>query len=74
MTLLKMQNDIATSMDKGTAVGLALLDLTTAFVTIDQSILFDCFQHWYGIGGVGVNWVQLYLVLRKQQINIDRHL
>ena len=41
-TLLKIQNDIATSMDKGAAVGLVLLDLSAAFDTIDHSILFNC--------------------------------
>ena len=43
--LLKVQNDIATSMDKGTAVALVLLDLPAAFDTIDHSILFYCLQH-----------------------------
>ena len=42
--LLKIQNDIGISMDKGTAVGLVLLDLSTAFDTIDHSILFHCLQ------------------------------
>ena len=32
--MLKIQNDIATSMDKGAAVGLVLLDLSAAFDTI----------------------------------------
>ena len=50
--LLKIQNDIATSMDKGAAVGLVLLDLSAAFDTTDHSILFNCLQHWYGIDGV----------------------
>ena len=45
-TLLKIQNDIVTSMDKGTTVYLFLLDLSAAFDTIDQSIRFDCLQHW----------------------------
>ena len=49
MALPIIQNDIANLMDKGAAVGLVLLDLSTAFDTIDHSILFDCFQHWYGI-------------------------
>ena len=74
MALLKIQNDIATSMDQGTAVGLVLLDLSAAFDTIDHSILFNCLQHWYGIDGVVLKWVQSYLISRKQQIKIDGHL
>ena len=72
--LLKIQNDIATSMDKGAAVGLVLLDLSAAFNTIDHSILFNCLQQWYGIDGVVLKWVQLYLNSRKQRIKIDGHL
>ena len=72
--LLKIQNDIATSMDKGAAVGLVLLDLSAAFDTIDHLILFNCLQHWYGIDGVVLKWVQSYLNSRKQRIKIDGHL
>ena len=72
--LLKIQNDIATSMDKGAAVGLVLLDLPAAFDTIDHSILFNCLQHWYGIDGVVIKWVQSYLNSRKQRIKTDGHL
>ena len=32
--LLKIQNDIASLMDRGKAVGLVLLDLSAAFVTM----------------------------------------
>ena len=71
--LLKIQNHIATSMDKGAAVGLVFLDLSAAFDTIDHSILFNCLQHWYGIDGVVLKWVQSYLISRKQQIKIDGH-
>ena len=52
VVLLKIQNNIATSMDKGAAVGLVLLDLSAAFDTIDHSIIFKCLQHWYGIDGI----------------------
>ena len=74
VVLLKIQNNIATSMDKGAAVGLVLLDLSAAFDTIDHSIIFKCLQHWYGIDGIVLKWVQSYLNSRKQQIKIDGHL
>ena len=72
--LSKIQNDIDTSMYKGAAVELVLLDLSAAFNTINHSILFNCLQHWYGIDGVLLKWVQSYLNSRKQQIKIDGHL
>ena len=62
------------TMDKGNAVGLVLLGLSAAFDTIDHSILYDCFQHWYGIDGVVLKRVQSYLNSRKQWIKIDEHL
>ena len=71
--LLKIQNDIATSIDKG-ASGLVILDLSAAFNTIDHSILFNCLQHWHGIDGAMLKWVQSYLNSFKQQIKIDGHL
>ena len=69
IALLKIQNDIATSMDKGAAVGLVLLDSSAACDTIEHSILFSCLQHWYGIDGVVLIWVQSYLNSRKQLFN-----
>ena len=74
MALLKVQNDVATSMEKGAAVGLVLLDLSAAFNTIDHSILFIYLQHWYGIDGIVLKWVQSYLNSKKQWIKIDGHL
>ena len=72
--LLKIQNDIATSMGKGAAVGLVLLYLFAAFNTIHHTILFNCLQHRYCIDGVVLKWVHPYLNSRKQQIKIDGHL
>ena len=73
MAMLKIQNDIASLMDKGMAVGLVLLDLSTVFNTIDHSILFDCLKHWYGIDGVVLKLIQSYLYSRKRKIKIDGH-
>ena len=50
--LLKIQNDIASSMDKGMTVRMVLLDLFAALDTIDHSTLLDCLKNWYGIDGV----------------------
>ena len=42
--LLKIQNDVADSMDSGKAVALILLDLSAAFDTINQNIIFNCLR------------------------------
>ena len=60
-------------MDRGKAVGLVLLDLSTAFDTNDHSIFFECLKHWYGIDGLVLRWVESYLSSRKQKIQIDGH-
>ena len=49
--LLKIQNDIAASLDSGKAVALTLLDLSAAFDTIDHDILFNSLRDWFGVDG-----------------------
>ena len=68
-TLLKIQNDIAFSVDSGKAVALTLLDLSAAFDTIDHSLLYDCLHDWFGLDGT-VLWIKSYLSNRKQKIKI----
>ena len=67
--LLKIQNDIAFSVDSGKAVALTLLDLSAAFDTIDHSLLYDCLHDRFGLDGT-VLWIKLYLSNRKQKIKI----
>ena len=43
--LLKIENDIAASMDSGKAVALTLLDLLAAYDTIGHNILFNCLRN-----------------------------
>ena len=69
-TLLKIQNDIALSVDSGKAVALTLLDLSAAFDTIDHSLLYDCLHDWFGLDGTVLSWIKSYLSNRKQKIKI----
>ena len=68
--LLKIQNDIAFSVDSGKAVALTLLDLSAAFDTIDHSLLYDCLHDWFGLDGTVLLWIKSYLSNRKQKIKI----
>ena len=68
--LLKIQNDIAFSVDSGKAVALTLLDLSAALDTIDLSLLYDCLHDWFGLDGTVLLWIKSYLSNRKQKIKI----
>ena len=68
--LLKIQNDIATSMDLGKAVALTLLDLSAAFDTIDHAILFNCLRDWFGGDGTVLMWIKSYLTYRRQKVKL----
>ena len=68
--LLKIQNDIAFSVDSGKAVALTLLDLSAAFDTIDHSLLYDCLHDWFRLDGTVFLWIKSYLSNQKQKIKI----
>ena len=48
-----------------------LLDLSTAFDTVDHRILLDCLRFDFGISGSAPNWIESYLSNRTQRIYID---
>ena len=49
--LLKVVNDLRVILDNNVSV-LILLDLTTAFDTVDHNILIDCLENWIGLSGM----------------------
>ena len=69
--LLKIQNDIAASVDSGKAVAFALLDLSAAFDTIDNTILFNCLRDWFGVDGTVLMWIKSYLKNRRQKVKLS---
>ena len=58
---LTMQNYISTSKDPGKVVALTLLDLSIAFNIIDDTILRDCLNDWFGFNSHVLMWVNAYL-------------
>ena len=59
--LLKVQNDLLLNMDRGHVTLLVLLDLTSAFDTIDHSILLSRLQHKFGFDGLVLSCFKSYL-------------
>ena len=68
--LLKVHNDIISSMDKGEVTALTLLDLSAAFDTIDHTTLTERLSDWYGLSGQAQIWFSSYLQNRHQSVKI----
>ena len=70
--LVRVQNDILMSIDRGDAVLLILLDLSAAFDTVDHHTLITRLQT-IGISGNVLKWFQSYLKDRHQSVTISKH-
>ena len=68
--LLKIHNDILSSMDDGRVTALTLLDLSAAFDTIDHTILLKRLGNWCGVSGKALDWFKSYLTGRNQRIKL----
>ena len=68
--LLKIHNDILSSMDDGRVTALTLLDLSAAFDTIDHTILRRRLGNWFGVSGKAMDWFKSYLTGRSQRIKL----
>ena len=68
--LLRVQNDILCSIDKGKHVFLILLDLSAAFDTVDHSILLAFLHDFIGLSGTALNILRSYLLNRTQKVSI----
>ena len=68
--LVKVHNDILTSMDNQEVTFLILLDLSAAFDTINHSLLMNIVENDFGITGLAKKWLASYLGNRQQRITI----
>ena len=70
-TLLRVYNDIVTTVGKGNGSFLVLLDLSAAFDTIDHDNLFYILEKYVGIGGSALRLIRSYFSDRTQRVQID---
>ena len=68
--LLKVHNDILTSLDAKKPVLLVLLDLTATFDTVDHSILLARLAQHVGLQGSVLQWFRSYLTGRTFSVKI----
>ena len=67
--MLKVIDDIQVSIAENKMVMLVLLDLSSAFDTIDQDILLNKLLKNFGISGNALKWIKSYLkVIEFQNI------
>ena len=69
--LLRMSNDIVTTVGKGNGSFLVLLDLSAAFDMIDHNNLFYILEKYVGIGGSALRLIRSYFSDRTQRVHID---
>ncbi len=69
--LLKINNDILTSLDRNMCTILASLDLSAAFDTVDHTMFTAKLQNEFGISGTALEWFKSYLENRTQKIYVN---
>ena len=69
--LLRVFNDIASTIGKGNGNLLVLLDLSAAFDTIAYLILFDILKMYIGFDGNALKLIMSYFSDRAQRVQID---
>jgi len=63
--LVKVCSDLITSMDNGCHDLLALLDLSSAFDTVDREILIERLSRSYAVRGEVLEWIRNYVTRRS---------
>eukprot|EP00057_Strongylocentrotus_purpuratus_P003147 XP_003726023.1 PREDICTED: RNA-directed DNA polymerase from mobile element jockey-like [Strongylocentrotus purpuratus] len=69
--LTRVQDDLLKILDDGNEAMLVLLDLSSAFDTVDHSILLKRLSASFGITGAVKTWLASYLEGREQRVLID---
>lgn len=68
--LVRVLNDILMITDSGVSVILIMLDLSSAFDTVDHGILISRLESYVGLGGVVLNWFKSFLTNRTFSVKI----
>jgi hypothetical protein len=68
---LKILSDLLTALDDRKIAVLALLDLSSAFDTIDHAILLHRLQFVFGVDGTVLAWFRSYLTERSQVVSVS---
>ena len=64
--ILRVISDILAAVDRGDFAVLVLLDLSTAFNTVDHDIHLERLQRTFGFNGNDLRWMASYLTGRSE--------
>ena len=68
--LMRVYNDIVTTVSKGNGSFLVLLDLSATFDTIDHDNLFYILEKYVGIGGSALRLIRSYFVIVLKEFKL----
>ena len=68
--LLSISDSILRSLDTGKGVIMLLLDMSTAYDTIDHKLLISTLHHHLGITGNAIKWISSYITDRTFQVKV----
>eukprot|EP00057_Strongylocentrotus_purpuratus_P011777 XP_011666251.1 PREDICTED: uncharacterized protein LOC100889372 [Strongylocentrotus purpuratus] len=68
--LVSLQNDILCALDDRKCVILLSLDMSSAFDTLDHTILLTRLRDEYGVSGTALHWFRSYLSNRLSHVRI----
>ena len=63
--LIHIQSDISDALDKNCGVMLAMIDLSAAFDTVDQTIFIKLLHDRFAVRGTALDWFRSYLSERQ---------
>ncbi|PIK49627.1 putative RNA-directed DNA polymerase from mobile element jockey-like, partial [Apostichopus japonicus] len=69
--LIKVHNDILWAMERQGVTILVLLDLSSAFDTIDHEVLIHRLEYLLGVHGIPLTWFKSYLSDRSHRVLVD---
>ena len=70
--LTRVQNDILRSLDEKKCVLLVLLDLSSAFDTVDHTLLLSRLSSCIGVSDMALAWFKSYLSGRYQAVQVNQ--
>jgi len=62
--VLALHNDVVSAIDQGEVTGLVLLDLSSAFDTVDRASLLSILESRFSVTGQSLAWFRSYMTDR----------